>query len=115
MSVFALNAVRGSRLADGATAPNLISVSRRTSSVVFSLDVDPDGETRSYRVFLRDPAGRVTWQAALSAAGAAGTVGVTVPTAALRDGDYAFTLEGLSGQGRPLLSRTYRLHVTITK
>jgi hypothetical protein len=115
VTVFALNAVRGAGLPNSSAPPNQIEISGQSPSVVLSLDVDADADARRYTAVLRDRDGRGVWQAALSPVGTAGTLGVIVPSAVFKAGDYTLELQGLSEQGRPVLSRTYRFRVTIAR
>jgi hypothetical protein len=109
-SIFTLTAVRSAEVEQSAPV-NRISISRSSPWVVFSLELAPDPEVRSWRARISGADRQPVWEGKNLQPGSRDELGIILPAGLFKAGDYLLTLEGVTQQGRYVSVSRYPFRV----
>jgi len=90
-----------------------IVISRSSPLIILSPEFDPDPDIQSYRGAITSDDNRPIWQGDKLQLNSKGTIELGFNARLFKPGDYLFTLEGLTKQGRYVLISKYPFSVTI--
>jgi hypothetical protein len=103
------------RIADPTqTSPkNVIVISRSSQLIILSPEFDPEPNIQSYRGAITYGDNGPIWRGDKLQLNSKGTIEIGFNARLFKPGDYLFTLEGLTKQGRHAPVSTYPFTVTI--
>ncbi len=108
--VFALNIVRSAD--PNSSAPvNTISIPPSVLSVVLALELESDGDVKSYRATILTTDNRIVWTAKDLKPQSRDTLKVTIRSDSIKPNDYQLILEGLTKEGGYMPQGKYSFRV----
>ena len=96
--LFFLTVTRGS--GDTSAPANKVTIPQASPWVVLSLEFEKDPAFRSYRAQLSNAEGRQLWSADQIPPPPSDSLGITLPSSMLTNGNYTLTLDGLTAGNR---------------
>jgi hypothetical protein len=109
-ATFYLSTARGAE-SDTSEPVNRVTMQPDLQWIILSLGGRIEPGFQSLRATLKDSTGRDIWKRSGLPAISQEPLSVAIPSALLRTGNYVFTVEGLSPEGRYLAAGVYRLRV----